>query len=231
MSVEIRHRFVEANGLRFHVAEAGAGPLVLLCHGFPELWYSWRHQIDALAAAGFRAVAPDLRGYGQSDAPDAIEAYAMPLLVGDLVGIVGALGAERAHLVGHDWGSALAWQAAIMRPDVFPTIVGMSVPFQPRREGRRPVAAFRQIAERDGLGEFYMVRFQAPGVGFQRPRVTVEVLARPELQPVHEDAHHRARRARLGDADQPDVPVVQVAHGGHEHVVRLALQELTERGR
>ncbi len=164
MNAEVRHRFVEANGLRFHVAEAGAGPLVLLCHGFPELWYSWRHQIDALAAAGFWTVAPDLRGYGQSDAPDAVEAYAMPLLVGDLVGIVGALGAERAHLVGHDWGSALAWQAAVMRPDVFPTIVGMSVPFQPRREGRRPVAAFREIAERNGLGEFYMVRFQAPGV-------------------------------------------------------------------
>jgi pimeloyl-ACP methyl ester carboxylesterase len=164
MSARIEHRFVEANGLRFHVAEAGEGPLVLFCHGFPELWYSWRHQIDALAAAGFRAVAPDLRGYGQSDAPEAIEAYAMPLLVGDVVGIVEALGAQRAHLVGHDWGSALAWNAALMRPDIFPTVVGMSVPFQPRREGRRPIAAFQKIAERTGQGDFYMVRFQTPGV-------------------------------------------------------------------
>jgi pimeloyl-ACP methyl ester carboxylesterase/RimJ/RimL family protein N-acetyltransferase len=163
-NTEITHHFVEANGLRFHVAEAGTGPAVLLCHGFPELWYSWRHQIAALAAAGFRAIAPDLRGYGQSSAPEAIEQYAMPLLVGDLVGIAQALDAERAHLVGHDWGSALAWSAAQMRPDVFPTIVGMSVPFQPRREGRRPTEAFRAIAERRGLGEFYMVHFQQPGV-------------------------------------------------------------------
>jgi len=163
-NTEITHRLVEANGLRFHVAEAGSGPAVMLCHGFPELWFSWRHQIAALAAAGFRAIAPDLRGYGQSAAPEAIESYAMPLLVGDLVGLVHALGAERAHLVGHDWGSALAWSAALMRPDVFPTIVGMSVPFQRRREGRQPTDAFRAMGERNGLGEFYMVRFQTPGV-------------------------------------------------------------------
>jgi pimeloyl-ACP methyl ester carboxylesterase/RimJ/RimL family protein N-acetyltransferase len=160
----ITHHFVEANGLRFHVAEAGAGPAVLLCHGFPELWYSWRHQMAALAAAGFRAIAPDLRGYGQSAAPEAIEQYAMPLLVGDLVGLVQAIGIERAHLVGHDWGSALAWSAALMRPDIFPSIVGMSVPYQPRREGHRPTDAFRAAADRRGLGEFYMVHFQQPGV-------------------------------------------------------------------
>src|SRR5690349_11705246 len=145
---EPAQRLIETNGIRLNIVEQGQGPMVLMCHGFPELWYSWRHQIAALAAAGFRAIAPDLRGYGQSAAPEAIESYAMPLLVGDVVGLVHALGAERAHVVGHDWGSALAWSAALMRPDVFPTVVGMSVPFQPRREGGRPTDAFRAIAQR-----------------------------------------------------------------------------------
>lgn len=160
----IAHRTVEANGLRFHIADAGEGPLVLLCHGFPELWYSWRHQIRALASAGYRVVAPDLRGYGGTDAPGAIEAYSILHLVGDVVGLVAALGYPRAHIVGQDWGAALAWNAALMRPDVFPTVAAMSVPFQPRREGKPPIPAYREIAQRKQLGEFYMVTYQTPGL-------------------------------------------------------------------
>ena len=106
---EIAHRFVEANGIRIHLAEAGSGPLVLLCHGFPESWHSWRSQIAALAEAGYHAVAPDMRGYGQTDAPAAIEAYTLFHLVGDMVGILDALGEQQAVVVGHDWGAPVAW--------------------------------------------------------------------------------------------------------------------------
>src|SRR5204863_6993305 len=115
-AVETQHRFVEANGIRMHVAEAGTGPLVLLCHGFPESWYSWRHQLRALAQAGFHAVAPDMRGYGQTEAPEAIEAYTLLHLVGDMVGVVRALGASQAVIAGHDWGAPVAWHAALLRP-------------------------------------------------------------------------------------------------------------------
>jgi pimeloyl-ACP methyl ester carboxylesterase len=163
-SMQFDHQMLVANGLTFHVATTGSGPLVLLAHGFPELWYCWRHQMRALAGAGYRVAAPDLRGYGASDAPEPIDHYTILHLAGDLVGLVRALGAEQAHLVGHDWGSALAWNAALMRPDVFRTMTGISVPFQPRRADKPPIASFREIAERKGLGEFYMVRFQAPGI-------------------------------------------------------------------
>src|SRR5215475_8003510 len=104
---EIEHRTVETNGIRMHVAEQGTGPLIILCHGFPESWYSWRHQLAALAAAGFHAVAPDMRGYGQTDAPAEIEAYTLLHLVGDMVGLVGALGEKSAVIAGHDWGGKL----------------------------------------------------------------------------------------------------------------------------
>src|SRR4029077_4747956 len=106
---EIQHRVVETNGIRLHVAEQGEGPLVLLCHGFPESWYSWRHQLRALADAGLRAVAPDMRGYGQSEAPAEIERYTLLHLVGDMVGLLDALGAPTAVIAGHDWGAPVAW--------------------------------------------------------------------------------------------------------------------------
>lgn len=100
----ITHRVIETNGIRMRIAEQGEGPLVLLCHGFPESWYSWRHQIAALAAAGFHAVAPDMRGYGGTEAPEAIDQYTLRHLVGDMVGVLDALGAETAVIAGHDWG-------------------------------------------------------------------------------------------------------------------------------
>ena len=132
----IRHRTVETNGIRMHLAEAGAGPVVVLCHGFPESWYSWRHQLTALAAAGYHAVAPDQRGYGQTDKPAAIDQFTLLHLVGDLVGLLDALGAPTAVIAGHDWGAPVAWHAALLRPDRFRAVIALSVPFRPRGASR-----------------------------------------------------------------------------------------------
>lgn len=156
---EIRHRFVETNGIRMHIAEAGEGPLVLLCHGFPESWYSWRHQLGALAEAGFRAVAPDMRGYGETDAPADPDAYTQFDLVGDMVGLLDALGVGEAVIVGHDWGAPVAWNAALWRPDRFRAVVGMSVPFTPRP----PVPPTQAFEAAFGDRFFYILYFQEPG--------------------------------------------------------------------
>jgi pimeloyl-ACP methyl ester carboxylesterase len=157
--VEITHRVVETNGIRMHVAEAGRGPLVVLCHGFPESWYSWRHQLLALARAGFHAVAPDQRGYGQTSAPPAVDQYTLLHLVGDLVGLLDALGAPAAAIVGHDWGAPVAWHAALLRPDRFHQVAGLSVPFRPRT-ATRPTSVMPQTAD----AVFYQLYFQEPGV-------------------------------------------------------------------
>jgi pimeloyl-ACP methyl ester carboxylesterase len=155
---DFRHRFVNTNGIRMHIAEAGEGPLVILCHGFPECWYSWRHQLAALASAGYHAVAPDQRGYGQTDRPDGAERYTMLHLAGDIVGLLDALGEETAVIVGHDWGGPVAWNAALMRPDRFRAVAGLSVPYVPRGP-MSLLQAFKIAAGED----FYMVYFQKPG--------------------------------------------------------------------
>ena len=116
---DLRHRIENVNGIRIHCVEAGEGPLVLLVHGFPESWYSWRHQLPALADAGYRAVAIDVRGYGRSSAPAPIEAYRMLATSPTTSALVGALGEEQAVVVGHDWGAPIAWNSALLRPDVF----------------------------------------------------------------------------------------------------------------
>jgi pimeloyl-ACP methyl ester carboxylesterase len=157
---EITHRFVETNGIRMHIAEAGSGPLVLLCHGWPESWYSWRHQLTALADAGYHAVAPDQRGYGQTDAPDAIDQYTQFHLIGDLVGLLDALGEETAVIAGHDWGSIVTWSAALLRPDRFRAVISMSVPFSGRGAGR-PTEQWKAVF---GDNFFYILYFQTPGV-------------------------------------------------------------------
>src|SRR5215467_10737724 len=129
----LAHRFVETNGIRMHCVEAGSGPLAVLCHGFPESWYSWRQQLCALAAAGFHTVAPDMRGYGHTDQPAALEAYDIFQLTGDIVGLVNALGEKMAVIVGHDWGAWVTSHAALFRPDMFRAVALLSVPFVPRR--------------------------------------------------------------------------------------------------
>lgn len=155
----ITHRTIEANGISLHIAEAGEGPLVVLCHGFPESWYSWRHQLIALAEAGFHAIAPDMRGYGQTSAPDAIGQYTMMHLVGDMVGLVDALGEKTAAIAGHDWGAPVAWSAALLRPDRFRAVIGLSVPFIPRAN-IRPTSAMPQ----NDQALFYQLYFQEPGL-------------------------------------------------------------------
>jgi len=169
---EPTQRMIESNGIRLNIAEQGKGPLVLLCHGFPESWYSWRQQIGALAAAGFHAIAPDMRGYGKSDAPEAIDQYTIFHLVGDLVGLLDALEAPTAVIVGHDWGANVAWQAARLRPDRFRAVVALSVPFRPRGPVR-PTSVMPQTAD----AQFYQLYFQEPGVAeaeLERdPRATV----------------------------------------------------------
>jgi pimeloyl-ACP methyl ester carboxylesterase len=155
----VEHRQLGVNGIELHVAELGTGPPVILCHGFPELWYSWRHQISALAGAGYRAVAPDLRGYGQSSIPADVEAYDLPSVCGDMIGLLDDLGEERAVFVGHDWGATVVWQLALAHRARVSAVVGMSVPFMPRPPGP-PVGLLREA-----LGEdFYIVWFQQPGV-------------------------------------------------------------------
>jgi epoxide hydrolase A/B len=156
---EIAHRTVEANGIAIHLAEAGSGPLVLLCHGFPESWYSWRHQLKALAQAGYHAVAPDMRGYGQTSQPQDIDQYTLFHLVGDMVGLLDALGASEAIVVGHDWGAPVAWHCALLRPDRFRAVAGLSVPFRPRGL-TRPTSVMPQ----SDSSLFYQLYFQAPGV-------------------------------------------------------------------
>jgi len=155
----IAHRTVEANGIQLHLAEQGQGPLVVLCHGFPECWYSWRHQLAALASAGFRAVAPDMRGYGRSDRPKAIDQYTLFHLVGDMVGLLDALGERQAVIAGHDWGAPVAWHAALFRPDRFRAVIGLSVPYRPRSPVV-PTSAMPRTAD----AEFYQLYFQEPGV-------------------------------------------------------------------
>ena len=116
MMVDMKHGTVETNGIRMHYVEHGSGPLVVMCHGFPESWYSWRHQLEALGEAGFHAVAPDMRGYGNTDRPADIDQYTLLHLTGDVVGLLDALGAESAVIAGHDWGAPVAWLAALLRP-------------------------------------------------------------------------------------------------------------------
>jgi pimeloyl-ACP methyl ester carboxylesterase len=150
---------IAANGIEMFITEQGAGPLVLLCHGWPELSDSWRHQIPAIAAAGFRVVAPDMRGYGRTSAPDDIDAYSIFDLVGDMVALVAALGETRAIIIGHDWGAPVAWHAALFRPDLFTAVGGLSVP-PPWRGQERPLDALAN----SGISDFYWQYFQTPGV-------------------------------------------------------------------
>lgn len=168
----INHRIIATNGIRMRIAEQGTGPLVLMCHGFPESWYSWRHQMAVLAAAGFHAVALDMRGYGGTEAPDQVDQYTLLHLVGDALGVLDAMDAETAVIVGHDWGARVAWHAALLRPDRFRAVVGLSVPFRARGSAR-PTTTM----ERTKDATFYKLHFQATGVAESEldadPRVSI----------------------------------------------------------
>jgi len=160
MSEMWTQRDIAVNGITLRITEQGSGPLVLLCHGWPELAYSWRHQIPALARAGYHVVAPDMRGYGGSSVPHDVAAYAITDLVGDMVALVNALEETRACIVGHDWGANVAWSAALMRPDLFTAMAALSVPHRPRNPAAAPLTLLREA----GLENFYWFYFNREGV-------------------------------------------------------------------
>ena len=153
---------VRTNGINMHYLEAGEGPLVLLLHGFPELSFSWRHQISALADAGYRVVAPDQRGYGQTDRPENPEEYTLCHLVGDIVGLVDALGERRAAVIGHDWGAAVAWTSGLLRPDIFDAVGLLSVPYLANMwSGPSPTVVMKALLASGPM--FYQLYFQELG--------------------------------------------------------------------
>ena len=156
---EPRLETLPINGIRMRVAIQGEGPLVLFCHGFPESWVSWRRQLAAVSKAGYRAVAPDMRGYGGTDAPAHPDQYTMLHSTGDMVELVHALGESQAVIVGHDFGAIAAWHAALLRPEVFRAVAGLSVPYSPPHE-----LDLLSALERRGVHNFYVQYFQQPGI-------------------------------------------------------------------
>lgn len=199
-----QHVSVAVNGIRIHAVTQGEGPLVLLVHGFPESWYSWRHQLPAVAAAGYRAVAIDVRGYGRSSKPHEVDAYGMLDHVADNVELVAALGEDRAVVVGHDWGAPIAWNSALLRPDVFRAVAGLSVPYSPRGDVR-PSDGFRAMGGDDD--EFYIEYYQRPG----RAEAEIE----PDVATWLLGFYHSAS----GDADWANTPgmgIARVSPGGRQ---------------
>ena len=152
-------RRVRVGDVNLEVVEAGEGPLCLLVHGWPETWWSWRHQIGALAEAGFRVAALNVRGYGGSDAPLPVEAYRLSVIASDLVALIEALGEERAILIGHDWGAPIVWTTSLLHPERVRAVVGMSVPHLGRGAPMPPTQMYASIY-RDRF--FYMNYFQTP---------------------------------------------------------------------
>jgi len=195
---ELSHRTIEANGIHLHIAEQGRGPLVLLCHGFPESWYSWRHQLRALAQGGFHAVAPDMRGYGHTDHPAEVERYSLLHLVGDMVGLLDALGEDSAAIAGHDWGAPVAWHAALMRPDRFRAVIGLSVPYRPR--GSAPPTT---LMPRTNDASFYQLYFQIPSVAEAELERDVRLSLRKILYSASGDGPSRSPSAGAGVAMVP----------------------------
>jgi pimeloyl-ACP methyl ester carboxylesterase len=196
---EIKHSFVKTNGIKMHVAESGAGFPVVLCHGFPEMWYSWRHQMKALAEAGFRAIAPDQRGYGETECPAPIEAYTQRKLVGDIVGMLDALGIGKCVIVGHDWGGAVAWNTALMARDSVERVVGVNTPFMPRSP-MKPTDAMRAMA---AGGFHYVLYFQTPGVAEAELEQDVDRSLRAFYQDPPEVDPTEIRKAAPGVWGQP----------------------------
>ncbi|XP_028786884.1 uncharacterized protein LOC114742839 [Neltuma alba] len=157
----IEHKTVSVNGINMHIAEKGQGPLILFIHGFPDLWFSWRHQIAALSSSGYRCVAPDLRGFGDTDAPATPTAYTSLHIVGDVIGLLDAIAPseEKVFVVGHDWGAITAWYLCLYRPEKVRALVNLSVPFTPRNPKRKPLDTLRAVYGTD----YYICRFQEPG--------------------------------------------------------------------
>lgn len=193
----IRQRRIKTNGIELNIAEQGEGPLVLMCHGFPESWYSWRHQFGALAAAGFHAVAPDMRGYGKSDKPHNIDAYNQVQVVNDIIGLIPALGYETAVVFGHDWGAPTAWSCALNHPEKVTAVGALSVPFSPRSPVQ-PMPAMREVFK----GQFfYQLYFQEPGVAEAEFEKDIRTALRKFLYLGSGDAELTGLAAKKADDD------------------------------
>lgn len=168
---KIQHSTISTNGINIHFASIGSGPVVLFLHGFPELWYSWRHQLLFLASKGFRAIAPDLRGFGDSDAPPSPSSYTPHHIVGDLIGLLDHLGIDQVFLVGHDWGAMMAWYFCLFRPDRVKALVNLSVHYTPRNPAGSPLAVTRRYLGDD----FYICKFQVNAVDSLTSSVISEI--------------------------------------------------------
>ncbi len=202
---DIEHGSLDTNGITIHYASQGDGPLVVLCHGFPESWYSWRHQLPALAEAGYRAVAPSMRGYGKTSAPTEIEHYSLPYLVGDMVGLVQGLGESSAVIVGHDWGAPVAWYSALMRPTVFRAVAGLSVPVTPPIGGLPEPMTVNDLMrlEAGDDRDYYRLYFQEPGKAEAELEADIEASVRGFLYTISGDAVANGDRATPWDGHFP----------------------------
>ena len=181
-----RFQQVETNGVTLRCAIEGSGPLVIMVHGFPELWYSWRHQIRPVADAGFKVVAPDVRGYGESDKPHPVAAYDMVSLTGDIVGLIDALGENQAILVGHDWGAPICWNTAALHPERIAAVAGLSVPFFQRG----PAPSLENWRNLYGNGFFYQLYFETEGVAEAAFEADVRTALRKLYYTISGDGEH-----------------------------------------
>ncbi|EKS39889.1 alpha/beta fold hydrolase [Afipia broomeae] len=207
-------RMISANGIEIFVTERGSGPLVLLCHGWPELSHSWRHQLPAIAAAGFHVVAPDMRGFGRTSAPESIDAYSIFDMVGDMVALVAALGETKAIIIGHDWGAPVAWHAALFRPDIFTAVGGLSVA-PPFRGRERPLDALAK----SGVNNFYWQYFQKPGDAEAEFERDVDYTMRAVTFGVDASLFLKDGHGFLGDTTIPRPLPAWVSEQDHAHVV------------
>lgn len=207
-------RTISANGIEIFVTEQGSGPLVLLCHGWPELSHSWRHQLPAIAAAGFHVVAPDMRGFGRTSAPESIDAYSIFDMVGDMVALVAALGETKAIIIGHDWGAPVAWHAALFRPDIFTAVGGLSVA-PPFRGRERPLDALAK----SGFTNFYWQYFQKPGDAEAEFERDVDYTMRAVTFCVDASLFLKDGHGFLGDTTIPRPLPAWVSEQDHAHVV------------
>ncbi|MGL4264609.1 MAG: alpha/beta fold hydrolase [Afipia sp.] len=207
-------RMISANGIEIFVTEQGSGPLVLLCHGWPELSHSWRHQLPAIAAAGFHVVAPDMRGFGRTSAPQNIDAYSIFDMVGDMVALVAALGETKAIIIGHDWGAPVAWHAALFRPDIFTAVGGLSVA-PPWRGRERPLDALAK----SGVTNFYWQYFQKPGAAEAEFERDVDYTMRAVTFGVDGSLFLKDGQGFLGDPAIPRPLPAWASEQDHAHVV------------
>jgi pimeloyl-ACP methyl ester carboxylesterase len=202
--IAMKQHFVQTRTIGMSVVEQGDGPAVLFCHGFPETSHAWRHQVSALAKAGYRAIAPDMRGYGGTERPDGIDEYTVFHMVGDMIALLDALGEPTALIVGNDWGATVAWQAAQMRPDRFCGVVALGVPMM----GQPPVRP-TQIFPQNEESLLYTLYFQDPGVA----ETEFDSNPRRALRKILFAASGDAGPRKLGDSTPNPFGMVSRRHG------------------